>query len=59
MAIVRHTIQTGKKDPRTSTEGARPQPPHNRQIVARQSGFVLGVVVFWFIVEDRPVSKSL
>src|SRR3979490_1600481 len=48
MATIRQTIQTGKKEPMISTDGARPQPAHSRQI----SG--AGIKVLRVIVVDYP-----
>jgi hypothetical protein len=46
---MRHSIHTGKKEPMTSTEGARTQPVHRRLTpMLRESAVVL------FIVADRP-----
>lgn len=49
MEMIRHSIQTGKKEPITSMAGARPQPAHrNAAPMLRESAVVL------FIVADRP-----
>src|SRR5271165_1211714 len=54
--MVRHTIQTGKKDPRMSTEGARLHPHASRHGPNNKTAHIPGFIFAYLIMDlDHPV----